>query len=107
MSNAGKAFIDIPPPLGTNPWVSRGDCRPLAPTTLFDDLPGKPGLRDFERVRRAQEVCRTCPVLVECLRWALMNCATGVYGGQHVVGGVIPPPRVLRERHKAALARAS
>lgn len=33
------------------------------------------------RVREAKKVCATCPVKKQCLRYALRNNCTGVWGG--------------------------
>lgn len=58
-------------------WRDKGTCkRPEFPTWLFF-----PGRGDNETVRRALEVCERCPVIDDCLRFAVATNASGVWGG--------------------------
>jgi WhiB family redox-sensing transcriptional regulator len=55
-------------------WKERGACRDEDPEMFF------PTRRDQEAAPRA--VCKSCPVQVECLSWALDNSESyGVWGG--------------------------
>lgn len=56
-------------------------CRDVDPELFFPV--GAPGFPAYDRqVARAKAVCRTCPVLVSCLFFALnAGIEYGVYGG--------------------------
>ena len=48
------------------------------------------------QAREAKAVCRKCPIIAECLDWALVT------GDQHgVLGGLTPQERRLIQRRKA------
>jgi WhiB family redox-sensing transcriptional regulator len=55
-------------------WMKQGSCRGQAPDTFFPS--------DGVGVLRAQHICASCPVRVECLEHALANhIEHGVWGG--------------------------
>ena len=55
-------------------WFADAVCSSADPDAWFPELGGDP--------RPAQRICRTCPVIDECLDYALKNnFRHGVYGG--------------------------
>jgi WhiB family redox-sensing transcriptional regulator len=63
--------IEIAMPPGA--WLDRAECSPDT-AELFWPVGEEPGL--------AKQICRACPVIRECGRWALDNRITdGVWGG--------------------------
>lgn len=75
-------------------WAPRAACRDADPELFFHP----DGERDEARAsrdRQAKAVCSRCPVIVECLRWAL--AADEKFG---VFGGLTEGERAaLRQRH--------
>jgi hypothetical protein len=62
---------------GDTGWMRRGACRrPDVPTWMFF-----PGRGDYRTVAAARAVCSTCPVVDECLQYALDHNQPGVWGG--------------------------
>ena len=57
-----------------NDWMARGNCRAVDPTTFFPS--------DGVGVDVAREICRSCPVRLDCLEYALFHRIDhGVWGG--------------------------
>ena len=56
-------------------WAGQGVCREVDPELFFADKP------DVHTNNRAKSICRACPVVGECLEWALDNERHGVWGG--------------------------
>ncbi len=55
-------------------WMSRGNCRNYPPATFFPS--------DGVGVDRARKICNGCPVLGQCLEYALdQRIEHGVWGG--------------------------
>lgn len=55
-------------------WMGSGNCRLYAPSTFFPS--------DGVGVDRARKICASCPVLDQCLDYALDNqIEHGVWGG--------------------------
>ena len=55
-------------------WMSRGNCRNFPPATFFPS--------DGAGVERARAICADCPVINECLEYALTeHIDHGVWGG--------------------------
>jgi WhiB family redox-sensing transcriptional regulator len=63
-------------------WYARGTCNGLDPDIFF--LPeGLRGSSKHAREAAAKAVCARCPVIGQCLQWALANREPyGVWGGQ-------------------------
>lgn len=60
-------------------WRMRAACREVDPDLFFPIGSTGPALVQTED---AKEVCATCPVREQCLRWALENGQdSGVWGG--------------------------
>lgn len=60
-------------------WRHRAACRHEDPELFFPVGNSGPALR---QISQAQAVCRRCPVVSDCLSWALRHGqATGVWGG--------------------------
>ena len=70
--------FSIPLPTGLdNGWMRRAACLDHEPEVFFP-----PGPSALEHIAEAQEVCRTCPVVTDCLRVALADpTLVGVWGG--------------------------
>ena len=78
MPTAGTQVVTLPP----RTWQSRAACRDLDPD-LF--TPGEREGEDAQHLQDAALFCHQapCPVLAECLQWALDNEEeTGVWGGK-------------------------
>lgn len=61
-------------------WRSRSVCRPADDHLFFP--PAGPGAE--RAVRLAKNICKTCPVVTECLEWAIahpVDTQYGVWGG--------------------------
>lgn len=62
-------------------WKDDAACHGMDLTLFFGDDPGsRPALRRSV-LKRAREVCITCPVVRDCLRSALVDEERGVWGG--------------------------
>ena len=60
-------------------WRSRSACLDEDPELFFPVGSTGPAL---ERTERAKAICQACPVVAECLEWALeSNQDAGVWGG--------------------------
>jgi WhiB family redox-sensing transcriptional regulator len=60
-------------------WLDRAACRGHDPELFFPVSAVGPGHAHTENAKR---VCRTCPVLAECLEWAIAGAIPyGVLGG--------------------------
>lgn len=75
-----QAFT-LPTPLAENwDWQVKAACRGLS-TNLFFKADDEPRSRKSGREAQAKAVCFTCPVVAECLNWALTVGETeGVWG---------------------------
>lgn len=61
-------------------WRELAVCRDVDPELFFPVA--EPGTSLYRReVARAKAVCRRCPVVAECLEWALTDLPYGVAGG--------------------------
>ena len=70
--------FSIPLPTGLdNAWMRRAACLDHEPEVFFP-----PGPSALEHMAEARAVCRTCPVVTDCLRVALADpTLVGVWGG--------------------------
>ncbi|MCX4830060.1 WhiB family transcriptional regulator [Streptomyces sp. NBC_00006] len=60
-------------------WLDSAACADEDPDVFFPVGTTGPAMDDVEA---AKEVCRSCPVITECLRWAVATEQTsGVWGG--------------------------
>ncbi|MFZ3560495.1 WhiB family transcriptional regulator [Streptomyces sp. BH055] len=60
-------------------WLDRAACVEEDPDLFFPVGTTGPAVDDVEA---AKEVCRRCPVIMDCLRWAVATGqTTGVWGG--------------------------
>lgn len=68
---AGEPRMELPP---APPWMTDTPCSKADPATFFPKMGGSS--------MEAKAICRTCPVRLACLRYALEhNIADGVWGG--------------------------
>lgn len=75
----------------TPPWMLHGRCRTLSPSEFFPS--------DGVGVERARRICAECPVVAECLEYALtFRIDHGVWGGC----SEREPRRILRQRRLTA-----
>lgn len=59
-------------------WQSQGSCRSASDPAIFFPSPG-----DTEALRAAKAMCGECPVVQECLEYALGNNERyGIWGGK-------------------------
>ncbi|MEB8343027.1 WhiB family transcriptional regulator [Streptomyces endophyticus] len=60
-------------------WLDSAACADEDPDLFFPVGTTGPAMDDVEA---AKEVCRRCPVIMDCLRWAVTSGqTTGVWGG--------------------------
>ena len=60
-------------------WRDRARCRAEDPELFFPIGPSGPAMK---QLNKAKAVCRRCPVVVDCLTWALATGqSAGVWGG--------------------------
>ena len=78
MSTTSKALLQRRRDAAGMDWRSYAACRDVDPD-LFFPL-GTVGA-SLPQIEQAKQVCRTCPVSMPCLRWALDNGDAGVWGG--------------------------
>lgn len=77
---AGVPALATPRP-GPSSWQQRAACRG-ADTQLFYHPENERGPSRRRREQLAKHICRACPVLTDCLSWALVTReAYGVWGG--------------------------
>ncbi len=85
---AGRARISIAPRLQLDAasrtaeaWRTRARCRGLD-TEMFYRADGVTRPVRMARERAAKEICATCPVISDCLDWALRTAEpAGIWGG--------------------------
>jgi WhiB family redox-sensing transcriptional regulator len=78
-------------------WRHRAICRDEDPELFFPVGTGGPALR---QIAEAKSVCRRCPVMGECLAWALNSGQDhGVWGGMSE-----DERRALKRRHARSRA---
>jgi WhiB family redox-sensing transcriptional regulator len=65
---------------GVLEWTDRSACS--GQTSLFFAPPGERPEARTVREMKAREICRICPVLEECRRWARENREYGFWGGE-------------------------
>lgn len=58
----------------------------------------------------AKDVCRSCPILADCLGWAMQNERYGLWGGlnsweRQALGGLRTPERWANKRARMTLTR--
>jgi WhiB family transcriptional regulator, redox-sensing transcriptional regulator len=58
-------------------WMSRGACRGEDPALFFPLSQSGSSMRQIERARA---ICRRCPVLTTCLRYAMDTHQEGIWG---------------------------
>jgi WhiB family redox-sensing transcriptional regulator len=64
----------LPDPDSPTAWMADGKCRMFPPATFFPS--------DGVGVEKAKKICRTCPVVDQCLEHALDHrIEHGVWGG--------------------------
>jgi WhiB family redox-sensing transcriptional regulator len=68
----GRAQKPAAPPF-PDEWAKKGACRNYYPDLWFPDT--------HSQELRATQICRTCPVIAECLNYALRWPQAGVWGG--------------------------
>lgn len=57
-------------------WMKQASCRDEQGDLFF------PHGSQTSKIEKAKEICRGCPVRLDCLKWALMTEATGgIFGG--------------------------
>ncbi|MEU6387967.1 WhiB family transcriptional regulator [Streptomyces sp. NPDC046939] len=67
-------------PYGTG-WRESAACRGLDPD-LFFPIGNNTSFAFLVQTEEAKEVCRTCPVVRPCLRWAMnAGAVEGIWGG--------------------------
>ncbi|MGW2342912.1 WhiB family transcriptional regulator [Streptomyces sp. NPDC001661] len=82
-------------------WLDRAACVEEDPDLFFPVGTTGPAVDDVEA---AKEVCRRCPVIMECLRWAVATGqTTGVWGG----ASESERAGLLRAERRRARARAT
>ena len=60
-------------------WTSKAKCKGMDTNFFFPDERDK---RDTKKINKAKEFCVGCPVLEECLTYAIDNdIRVGVFGG--------------------------
>lgn len=78
-------------------WREAGACADMADVEFF------PTPEDLRAVRRAQAICGTCPVVDECLSYALeTNQSEGIWGGLTAAERAKLRRRWLRELREAS-----
>lgn len=79
-------------------WIDGAACVDVDPELFY---PVGDGLLAQEQIIQAKSVCRRCPVVAECLNWALNRSEFGVWGGMSEDERrahrreTAPPPRVV------------
>lgn len=74
-------------------WMDQGKCREIGPDIFLSD--------DAHMARKAKGVCKRCPVVNECLSWAIAN--PDILG---VLGGTTPRERQQLRGFKRGQRRA-
>ena len=69
-------------------WIDRGACRNVDTAIFF---PEHAHPLSSVRITQAKEICRTCPVKIQCIDYALKYELVGIWGGM---------TEVERKRHR-------
>lgn len=91
MSDTLPFTVDSPP------WFGDAQCRTADPG-LFN-----PDTETGKRLARAQVYCAVCPVVAECLTWAVRRGESGYWGGTSTA----QRDRMRRRRSRAKCPRCS
>ena len=82
-------------------WRDEAECLRIDPELFFPVGTSGPAL---VQIQEAKSVCRRCPVVDECLRWALDSGEeTGIWGGTDEDERIL----IRRRRSRAPRRRAS
>lgn len=65
-------------------WMEEALCSSMPVNFFFDDY-----LNDDDIAIKVNELCKSCPVQVECLNFGLDTKSTGIWGGRWLQGGKI------------------
>lgn len=84
----GRPSTDMIYELPEMRWATRAACRGMyaelsfwSPTSELNYHKGEMGHARRRREADCKAVCKTCPVRIECLQWALDHDELGVWGG--------------------------
>ncbi len=72
-------------------WQDRAACRNMDTEEFFNDV----------RSQRAKKICRQCPVITECLNFA-MKCETRCLAYRHGIYGGLTPGQREQLAHRRA-----
>jgi WhiB family redox-sensing transcriptional regulator len=73
-ADVAKLLLPVLEPEPDSDWKNRGQCRQVDPDSFFPEKGGS--------AKDAKRVCRSCPVRLQCLEFALENDERfGVWGG--------------------------
>ncbi len=88
--------------MGNSDWRAQAACRDEDPELFFPV--GNTGAA-LKQIEEAKAVCRTCPVIDQCLKWALdTNQDSGIWGGLTEDERRALKRRAMRARRSSSMA---
>jgi WhiB family transcriptional regulator, redox-sensing transcriptional regulator len=78
MINTSQGLLQRRRDANSTDWRDDAACRDVDPDLFF---PLGTSGASLLQIDEAKQICRTCPVCVPCLRWALDTGDAGVWGG--------------------------
>lgn len=88
--------------MGNSDWRTQAACRDKDPELFFPV--GNTGAA-LKQIEEAKAVCRTCPVIDQCLKWALdTNQDSGIWGGLTEDERRALKRRAMRTRRSSSMA---
>ena len=88
--------------MGNSDWRAQAACRGKDPELFFPV--GNTGAA-LKQIEEAKAVCRTCPVIDQCLKWALdTNQDSGIWGGLTEDERRALKRRAMRARRSSSMA---
>lgn len=73
-------------------WIMKANCRSMDRELFFDKYEEDPDL-----AKVVDNICLSCPVIVDCFNHGTTNAEWGVWGGAYLVDGEISASRNLHK----------
>ena len=74
--------IEMPKQPVLDQWFQHASCLGTSLDMWFpEDRLGRPSHRHLKRTQETRQICKTCPVQTDCLKYALRHSTVGIWAG--------------------------